>query len=170
MQPHEFPAELDPQAFNLIILALVYGIPVVLAIAGLVIGSILESRHFRSIRERESRFTAFPAVPTRSWDAEREVIDAQLVATSVVVSLDYFKRILAALRNIFGGRVRSYETLLDRARREAILRLKESVPEHHIIVNLRLDTSNISSIHGRKAKGVAGVEVLASGTAIRYGS
>lgn len=166
MPPESLPAGEDAPIYFLIVLA--YGLPVLFAITGLVVGSWLERRHFRSIREREQRFDAFPAVPTRSWDDTREILDAQLVTTSVVVSLDYFKRILAALRNIFGGRVRSYETLLDRARREAILRLKESVPQHDIIVNLRLDTSNISSIHGRKAKGIAGVEVIASGTAIRY--
>ncbi|MCI5128213.1 MAG: hypothetical protein D3907_06860, partial [Candidatus Electrothrix sp. AUS3] len=33
----------------------------------------------------------------------------------------YFKRIVAGLRNIFGGNVQSYETLVDRARREAVI-------------------------------------------------
>jgi uncharacterized protein YbjQ (UPF0145 family) len=48
------------------------------------------------------------------------------VSGSVVVSVDYFKRFLAGLRTLVGGRVTSYETLLDRARREAILRCKET--------------------------------------------
>ncbi|RME71145.1 MAG: YbjQ family protein [Verrucomicrobia bacterium] len=136
-------------------------------IGGLIIGSILESRHFASIRSREAATADYPAVPTRSWDETRAVAEVRLVASSVVVSLDYFKRILAGLRNIFGGRIRSYESLLDRAKREAILRLKESAPGFDIIVNLRVDTSNIASVHNRK-KGIGGVEVLASGTAIRY--
>ena len=41
-----------------------------------------------------------------------------------MVSVDYFKRFLAGLRMIFGGRVSSYESLLDRARREALLRMR----------------------------------------------
>ena len=35
-----------------------------------------------------------------------------------------FKRFLANLRRLIGGRVKSYESILDRARREALLRMK----------------------------------------------
>lgn len=130
------------------------------------IGRHLEKRHFRSIRKREAATQHYPAAPTRAWDSDYEVADFRLVSASVVVSLDYFKRILAGSRNIFGGNNRSYETLLDRAKREAILRLKEQTPDYHIIVNLRIVTSNIVSVHARR-KGLGGVEVLAFGTAVR---
>lgn len=153
--------------FNLIFLILVYGLPVLLAVMGFVVGGILERSHFKSIREREFRFADYPVVPTSSTDPDRKVADAQLVAASVVVSLDYFKRILAAFRNVFGGRVRSYESLLDRAKREAILRMMEQFPDADIIVNLRINTSQIGSTQGR-SKGLGAVEVLAMGTAIRY--
>ena len=43
-----------------------------------------------------------------------------LVAGSVVISEDYFKRIVSSLQSLFGGRLRSYESLVDRARREAV--------------------------------------------------
>ena len=69
-------------------------------------------------------------------------------------------------RNVFGGRIRSFESLLDRAKREAILRMKEQYPDGHIIVNLRLNTSQIGSTQGKK--GLGAVEVLASGTVVRY--
>lgn len=152
-----------------LLLALIYAIPLVLAVGGLIIGTFLERRHFASIREREARFVGYPAVTSRHWDSDRMVSECTLVTASCVVSLDYFKRILANLRNLFGGRIRSYETLLDRAKREAILRLQESAPECDMIVNLRLQTSNIVSVHNRK-KGIGGVEVLAYGTAVRYAS
>ena len=83
----------------------------------------------------------------------------------MVVSIDYFKRALGALRSIIGGPVQSHETLLDRARREAVLRLKESCKGAHEVVNLRIETSSIS---GKTPNSVACVEVLASGTAIYY--
>ena len=57
--------------------------------------------------------------------AEGTVRTSFLVNGSTVVSNDYFKRLLAILRNIFGGRVKAYESLLDRARREAVLRMKD---------------------------------------------
>lgn len=157
--------EEDP--FYLVFLIFIYGSPILLALGGFVIGGILENRHYESIHKRETEFIRYPAVPTRSLDQSREVIRSELVTASVVVSLDYFKRILASFRNIFGGRVRSYESLLDRAKREAILRLKEQYPDSDIIVNLRISTSQISRTKGRK-KGLGAVEVLAIGTAVQY--
>ena len=84
----------------------------------------------------------------------------------MVVSLDYFKRFLASLRNLFGGRVRSYESLLDRARREAVLRMQDECPEADMILNFRMETSSIANTKGKQ--GAGGVEVLAYGTMVRY--
>jgi uncharacterized protein YbjQ (UPF0145 family) len=63
-----------------------------------------------------------------------------------------------------GGPVQSYETLLDRAKREAVLRLKESCPGAHEIVNVRLETMPLTG----NQRQINGVEVLAYGTAIYY--
>ena len=73
-----------------------------------------------------------------------------LVNGSMVVSIDYFKRIFAKLRNFFGGNVQSYETLIDRARSEAVLRMKESCPDADMIINLRLATSSITKGAGNR--------------------
>ena len=102
---------------------------------------------------------------TRNWYEEETVQRSELVQGSAVISVDYFKRILAALRNIFGGTIRSYETLVDRARREAILRLKESAPAGTmIIINVRIETSTIGK--NTHEKSVSCVEALAYGTAL----
>jgi uncharacterized protein YbjQ (UPF0145 family) len=88
-----------------------------------------------------------------------------LVTGSVVISVDYFKRFLASLRTLIGGRVTSYESLLDRARREAILRMKEEASKLGAdkVFNIKLETSSIS----KSAKGKVGsIEVLAYGTAL----
>ena len=161
------PDASETEPFVTFFIVMLYVIPLILLVGGLIIGTWLERRHFASIRAREATFAHFPAVPTKSLEADRVVAEARLVVCSTVVSLDYCKRFLAKLRNIFGGRIRSYESLLDRAKRETILRLKESAPDFHLIVNLRIDTSNIVSVHHRK-KSMGAVEVLASGTAIRY--
>ena len=83
-----------------------------------------------------------------------------------MISVDYFKAVLAGLRNFFGGRVTSYETLLDRARREAILRMKESASAYkaQMIFNVKLETSSISK---GPRNAIGSVEVLAYGTAIK---
>ena len=51
--------------------------------------------------------------------------------------------------------------LVDRARREAILRMKEQAADADLFVNLKLETSSVSQ--------VGSVEVLAYCTAIWYG-
>ena len=152
--------------FNLILMLFVYGVPFVLLFFGGVVGTILERNHLASIRRREAETSGLPAVPTRTLDPGRTVIQVHLVSASVVISHDYLKRFLASLRKLIGGQLRSYESMLDRARREAILRVKEQVPEASIIVNLRLETSTIGRTQGKK--GIGAVEVLAYGTAIHY--
>ncbi|PIE63030.1 MAG: hypothetical protein CSA25_02230 [Desulfobacter postgatei] len=75
-------------------------------------------------------------------DSGRTIRKSKLVTGNVVISVDYFKRIAAGLRNLFGGQVCVYESLVDRARREALLRLHESCEDADEIINL-LETSSI---------------------------
>lgn len=132
-------------------------------------GSYAERRHYRSIREREELFLSLPVVTAEARFPEGRVKEAELVTGSAVISIDYFKRMLAILRNIFGGRVKAYESLVDRARREAILRMKEEANRRgaELIVNMRLETMTIGNNANRKGQ-VGSVEVLAYGTAIVY--
>ncbi len=137
----------------------------VLLALGYATGRFAEKRHYRSIIEREDDLREIPAVATKLAPWSDPVPDTQMVSGNVVISVDYFKRFVAGLRNIVGGRVTTYETLLDRARREAILRMKEEAQAlgSHIIFNVKVETSSISK--GRKNT-VGSVEVLAYGTAL----
>lgn len=136
----------------------------VLLLLGYVFGRLSESNHYKSIVTREKEFLALPTTSSKYPIGETgEITDSRLVYGSVVVSVDYYKRLLALLRNLFGGRVHAYETLLERARREATLRLKESCPTADQIINLRLETSSVYK-GGKNA--IGSVEVLAYGTAI----
>lgn len=129
-------------------------------------GRLLEGRHFRSIIEREQQLNALPAIAVKFPPAQLPAPRTRLVCGSVVISVDYFKRFLARLRNIVGGRVKSYESLLDRARREAILRMKEQARAQGatMVFNVKLETASISK--GRRQKTIGSVEVLAYGTAV----
>lgn len=131
------------------------------------IGRILENRHFKSIKEREKSLIRLPAVNLKKVTHHRAVLKTELVQGSAVISLDHFKRFLAMLRNLFGGRVGAYESLLDRARREAILRMKESSGGADLILNLRVETSSIGKSANKK-KAIGAVEALAYGTAVYY--
>jgi uncharacterized protein YbjQ (UPF0145 family) len=128
-------------------------------------GRYAELRHYRSIIQREKELRTIPAVSSRFPPPEERPMDSALVMGSAVISVDYFKQFIAALRNLVGGRVTSYETLVDRARREAILRMKEQARDlnAYIICNIKLETS---SIHKGQRNGIGSVEVLAYGTAL----
>ncbi len=143
------------------------GIPLALLVVTYFIGTALERRHYASIRERELRWRNFPAITIRSIPPHWEAIEGTLITGSVVISVDYFKRFLAGLRMIFGGRIKAYETLLDRARREALLRLKEDAVErgYHAVINVRIETCRIAN--ARKSQSIAGLEVLAFGTGVK---
>ncbi len=133
---------------------------------GYFVGSYLEKRHYRSIREREIKYASLPTIMLKKPLHPERVKESRLVNGSVVISIDYFKRLMAALRNIFGGNITSYESLIDRARREAVLRMKENAEGADEIINLRLETSSISK---NDQKGSIGsVEVFAYGTALTY--
>lgn len=141
-------------------------LPVLLIIIGRFVGSRIERRHYASILERETRFAGQPALSTKQTDSPDPVRTASLAVGSVVVSVDHFKRFLSGFRMIVGGELRSYSSLIDRARREAVLRMKESQPDAHAYINTRLETSTISSTSGDRSIGT--IEVLAYGTAVHY--
>jgi uncharacterized protein YbjQ (UPF0145 family) len=139
-----------------------------LVVIGYVFGRFNESQHYKSIRNRERASRRMEIHCGKTIDPGWNVVGASLVTGSTAVSVDYFKRVAATLRNLFGGRVSAYETLLDRARREAVLRMKEAARKLGAtrIVNVRIDTSSISGAKGNN-RGIACVEVLASGTALK---
>jgi uncharacterized protein YbjQ (UPF0145 family) len=146
--------------FDLVLFLVLLGV-------GYTCGSLAERRHFASITLRESEQLHFQAMTVEPRFVEGQVQEAFLVQGSAVISIDYFKRLLAVLRNIFGGRVKAYESLVDRARREATLRMKEQALARgaDLVVNLRLETSTIGNSANRKGR-VGSVEAIAYGTAV----
>ncbi len=141
-------------------------IPLALLVLAYFTGTVIERRHYRSIRERERSWSELPVITLRSVPSGWRVVDSGLVSSSVVISVDYFKRFLAGLRMIFGGRVKTYESLLDRARREALLRLKEQAQSggYQAVINVRVETTRMANARGDSR--IAGLEVLAFGTAL----
>ena len=82
-----------------------------------------------------------------------------------MVASDYFKTFAAGLRKIVGGELRTFDSLMVRARREACVRMLESARNLGAtgVINVRFSTSNIGSMGRRPA---AMVEMFAYGTAI----
>ena len=134
---------------------------VVLLVLGFLFGRVAEKRHFKQLVEREENSRELPVVATR-YPPEDRIYRQQLVTGNVVIASDYFKVFLAGLINIFGGRVTPFESMLDRARRESLLRMKDQAAELDAayVFNIKFDTTRIAT--GR----LAAMEVLAYGTAM----
>jgi uncharacterized protein YbjQ (UPF0145 family) len=142
------------------------GTGITLIIIGLVVGRHIESEHFKSLVEREKRFDRIPTTDLKVIPDADKVESAEMIHGSVVVATDPFKRFIGAFRKIFGGEIRVYSSVLERARREALLRMKESHPDADAFFNCRVHTSTISQ--GNQRKQVNCFEVLAYCTAVRY--
>jgi len=157
--------------FQNLALVLSYGLPLLILMSAYFIGSHIEKKNFRNIREREAEVHGFPVVSFDTMPDDWNVSRSDLVTGSIVISLDYFKRVIAGLRGLIGGRIKTYEPLLERARREALLRMTEEarLQGYDAIFNVRLETSRLANAT-RDGKGVAGVEMLAFGTAVKFAS
>ena len=89
----------------------------------------------------------------------------QMISSNVVISHDYFKYAIASVQNMLGGRLTSYESVVERARREAIVRLKLEAEKIGAtqIMGIRLSTTELGMQGGM-------VEVFAYGTALKQPS
>ena len=154
-----------PQGLEIFMNILFFSIPFVVLLFAYITGKVTERRHYASIHEREGHWLSIPAITGKHLTDLPAVASADLVVGSVVVSVDHFKRFLSTFRMVFGGEMKSYSSIIDRGRREAILRMKESCPDADLFLNCRLETSSISK---GKGKVVGCAEVLAYATAVRF--
>ncbi|OTG93003.1 YbjQ family protein [Acinetobacter sp. ANC 3832] len=125
---------------------------------GWLFGRHIERKHLNELEEKEARL-GYIRLDTNKFQTSE--LNGQLVSSNVVISHDYFKYIIAQIQNFFGGRLSTYENVVDRARREAVVRLKleaEQMGAKHIM-GLRLSTTELGMQGGM-------VEVFAYGTAI----
>jgi len=132
---------------------------------GYFFGKRAENKHFKSLIEREKQLNQLPAIASRMPPQDGKY-DQVLVSGSVVIANDYFKTFVAGLRNLFGGKISTYESLLDRARREALLRMKEEAKKQgaSLVFNVKYETANIS---GQTSKKPPIIEAHAYGTALK---
>ncbi|MFK8181758.1 MAG: YbjQ family protein [Phormidesmis sp.] len=144
---------------ELIIFAILLGL-------GYFVGQSFEQKHYASIKAREKQTLHIPMMTFGAKQDLPHAHEAKLFVGSVVVANDYFKMIAAGLRSLVGGRMLVYESLVDRGRREALLRMKEEAIAWGAsqVINVRFETSNLA---GQSGQAPPCVEVMAYGTAIR---
>ena len=130
-------------------------------------GGMLERWHLKSLLLLESGSSGVLTITIEDLPPDWHVESCELVMGNVVISQDYFKRVAASIKSIFGGNIGVLEPLLERARREALIRMKgvAHARGYDTIINVRIETATLASSRGN-GKGTAGVEILAFGTAI----
>jgi len=118
----------------------------VLLAVGVFAGRANERKHYRELQKAEDDLRDI-AVSNGSAPGEAGTFTGgKLVVGSVVIAEDFFKRVTASLKSLVGGNLRGYETLLERGRREAIVRMKleaRQLGATHV-VNVRLETASLS--------------------------
>lgn len=131
-------------------------------------GNIIEKGHYKKIKARELVLYKAPCVTYgKSISRNPKIRNCYLVSSSVVIGCDYFKAFLAGLRNLFGGNVSAYESVLDRGRREALLRIREQAQAKNAnaIINVKIDTIMLDPLGTKQNPKVC---VTAYGTALKY--
>jgi len=126
--------------------------------------SMAEKKHYKQIKQKESELKNI--VVLSKYDAK--ILDikwTELVTWSIVLSIDFFKNFISWFVNFFGWEMTAYESILDRARRDTLVKIKEKAKKNwfNAIANLKLETSSISKWNKWK---IWSVEVLAYATAI----
>jgi len=133
---------------------------------GLVIGRTVEKRHFRRLDEFDAQHQDFLITQLKSFPmAVAGEPDPSLVVAEVVIASDYLKSWFAKWRNLFGGEIRTFQTLQTRAKREAVARLTASAIEqgYNAICNVRIESADVGG--GTTKRKVPMAAVIASATA-----
>lgn len=132
-------------------------------------GTFIEKRHFENIKKREIALIKRPIINfgAKTWHTNRKIKKVELVTGEAVISGDYFKNFVASLKNIFGGRLTTFESILDRGRREALLRMREKARGANFIINARIESVMLNETYNAQ-ESVPQCAIIAYGTAITY--
>ncbi len=143
------------------------GITLFLISLGVFVGGWAERSHLRSITERETLLSGMVTTQSKTFLQPQLVKPPMIVCGETVVASDYFKNFLSSFRKFFGGEMKSYNSLMDRARRETLLRLKEQAIEggYNAICNVRLEPADVGGSTGAGKKAAVMVCILGSATA-----
>lgn len=137
-------------------------VPLILFTIGWYFGTHNERKHLRELSDDEAMLGHIILSSERFYEpAMLGDSQGELVLGSVVIAQDYFKMTIASLLNLIGRNLTTYETLLERARREAIVRMKQQAQAmgHNQIYGVRLEVTNVDEV-GKM------VEAIAYGTAV----
>ncbi|MGA1820059.1 MAG: YbjQ family protein [Thermoplasmatota archaeon] len=140
-------------------------VPLVFFVVPMITGQMIERKHFRELEAREAEIRKKVLVHNRKTPVMKKPARMTIVAGEVCMGADRFKTWLAGFRQLVGGRMGSLSPVVERARREALLRALESAAEQGYteVGNLRYTTANLKW-NAPKQKDLL-ISVMAYGTA-----
>ena len=140
-------------------------VPLLPILIGGLVGTFLERKHYEDLACREEATRHLVISDLATPPPGLEVGSGVLVDGSVVIAPDHFRSLRARFRKLIGGEFKGLVKIQERARREALMRMKEKAIALGAvaIANVRVETSTIS---GNRPDSVAGAEIIASGTAL----
>lgn len=132
-------------------------------------GGYHERKHIAALDAREAALRHMVVTQLRSYPGwVPGDLPPRLIVAEAVIGSDYLKTFFATWRKFIGGELRSFRSLMERARREATLRVLEEAHAagYNAICNLRFDSADIGgSAVSSGRKGMAMAVMLASATA-----
>lgn len=142
-------------AFPIIVIAMLIGFGS--------IGWFTEHAHLRRLVAEEAALAHITVTNLKQAAANMTVVPDPFVIGEVVIGSDYLKTAIASLRGIIGGEIRSYRTLMDRGRREALVRMLRQADAQGAtaVINVRIERAELGSAQ------LPAAEIIATGTAVR---
>lgn len=128
-------------------------------------GHRAEKNHYKRIIEKEKELIDI-VVLTKTDVKNLNAETWEIVYWTIVVSIDYFKKFISSFVKIFWWRINAYESLLDRARRDTLVKVKQQAKDAwcNAIANLKIETSSISKWQKWQ---IGSVEILSYATAVK---
>jgi len=153
----------DYSAMSIWDMVVANGLQVVsVGVLGWLVATWFERRHFKSMDEREIPLQGIK-LTTAKRISSCEPEGVTLLIGSVVVAHDYFRTLIIFFRRVIGGNIKPYEKLVERGRREALIRLKEEAELRGIdkVINVRFTTNSVAG------RFLHAIEMVAYGTGIK---
>jgi len=152
---------------EILILFLIFLLPLLFLLIPVISGHLIGKKHDASLDLRESNMAGIQQTDLKSMDDALPTTSPPCLLTSeVTLGIDHFRSFLGSLKRLIGGQVGSYQRVLIRARREAMVRLCEEAHQRgfNAIANLRIEFADISGSATKTNKATM-VSILACGTA-----
>jgi uncharacterized protein YbjQ (UPF0145 family) len=136
-----------------------------------VIGKLIERSHYRSLTRREAELRHIVVTNLKTLPPGVAASSGFLVKGDVVIAPDYFKTWWSSIKTLVGGELGTLTTLLERARRESLLRMKQEAATQGagFVINVRFQTANLRVHQPNQNQGAPIVEMLCYGTAVKTG-